>query len=207
MRLLTTLSTLTLPICFSIAVAGCDDSPAGEELTTVSATVTSTSTGMGGDTGGGGSGGSPTTGGGGQGGTPTTGGGGEGGAPEQMIHGCLSTTATDLTGTSTININVPGGPLCARVTKDSTMTFTLDQTNGACPGNCDHRPLGGFYDDATMVKYPDAASPIQSCCDVSPFVCCPAVTATPFVLNGTGVFPWYDDKHPATNKGVVYVVD
>jgi hypothetical protein len=206
MRPITKLASLGVSFAIVGAIASCDDGPGGDELTTVTGPNASSSSGMGAMGGGGSSdGGTTTTGG--NGGTTTTGGnGGSGGEPEAMINGCLSTLTTDMTGMASINIDITGGPYCVTVSKDTTMTFTLDQGAGACPGLCDHRPLGGAYDDATQIKYPDPGSPIVSCCDASPFQCCPAVTSSPFLFNGTGVFPWYDDKHPMTERGVVYVV-
>ena len=177
------------------ATGGCGSDPEGEELTTVSTGVGAGGTG-GSPTGGGdgGTGGNPTTGGG---GTSSSGGnGGTGGMGEEMIHGCLSTTATDLTGTAVANIDIPGGDYCIRVDAGTGLTFSL-----ANPPN--HRPLGGFYDG--QVKNQDAMSPIVSCCDQSPYVCCPAVTNPPMTLGVAGVYPWYDDKNPDTIKGVVYV--
>ena len=179
------------------ATGGCGSDPEGEELTTVSTGVGASGTG-GAPTGGGegGTGGNPTTGGGGT--TSSTGGnGGSGGMGEEMIHGCLSTTATDMTGMANVNVDIPGGNYCIVVDTGTMMTFTLTDNPAI------HRPLGGTYDG--QVKNQDAQSPIVSCCDESPYVCCPMVTNPPFNLAVAGVYPWYDDKNPDTIKGVVYV--
>lgn len=199
MRNLTLACTAAVAAFWSVATTGgCGSGPQGEEPTTVSTGAGAAGSGAGATTGGGdgGMGGTSSASGGGT--TSSTGGnGGAGGMMEEMIHGCLSTTATDLTGMGTANIDIPGGTYCIRVSSGTQVTFTLTDV----PGN--HRPLGGFYDG--MVKFPDAQSPIISCCDISPYDCCPMVTNPPFDMQATGAFPWYDDKNPDTIKGVVYV--
>ena len=190
--------TASLVALWSVAASGaCGGDPDGEELTTVATTGVGAG-GTGGTTTGGegGTGGDPTTGGGGT--TSSTGGnGGTGGMGEETIHGCLSTTAADMTGMANVNVDIPGGDYCIVVDTGTMMTFTLTDDPSI------HRPLGGFYDG--QVKNQDAQSPIVSCCDASPYVCCPMVTNPPFNLAVAGVYPWYDDKNPDTIKGVVYV--
>jgi hypothetical protein len=197
MRKLTLTITAAAVALWSVAaVGGCGSDPTGEQPTTVSSgsgagtTATGGTGGTGGATGNGGSGGNATT------SSSTGGNGGSGGTPEMNVHGCLSTTAVDMTGMDPANIDIPGGNYCVVVAQGSTVTFTL-----GTPAN--HRPLGGFFDG--QVKNQDATSPIVSCCDISPYDCCPAVTNPPFTMNATGAFPWYDDKNPDTIKGVVYV--
>ena len=106
--------------------------------------------------------------------TTTSGMGGQGGGGEQPIHGCTSALAVDMTGAA-VTVNLPAGPFCVRMSQE-----------------------------ATMVKIPDLTSPIASCCDTSPYTCCP-VTSDPITMSTVGAFPWYDDKSPSTLRGVVYV--
>lgn len=201
MRRLTLATTAALVAFWSVATTGgCGSEPSGEQPTTVSTGAGASGTGAGTTTGGGdgGMGGmSTTTTGGGGTTTTTTGNGGAGGMMEEMIHGCLSTTATDMTNMATVNVDIPGNNYCVRVSAGTQVTFTLVNTPG------DHRPLGGYYDG--LVKFPDAQSPIVSCCDISPYVCCPMVTNPPFDMQTVGSFPWYDDKNVDTIKGVIYV--
>lgn len=186
----------------------------------------------------GGSGGTSTDGGGGagadggttsQGGSGATGGqGGQGGEPEQPIHGCLSTTATDLTGLAGPHtITVPGTtPICIKIADGETVDF-----NVTAPAS--HRLIHGTFDTVKTIRVPPGCldTPQTNCPN---WVLCTAAVCTPephyctltppfncveppptgplnkvaagtFVDGGSvGAFPFFDDKDP-TIKGVVYV--
>lgn len=184
-----------------LLASSCADEDPGE-LLTVAASTTAATTGSGGASssvgGAGGAGGDAST-------TTTSassgGQGGQGGTPEQPLHGCLSTTATDGTQSMLVNISLPGPPnqYCFRMSQGSELTFTI-QDNAA-----DHRYMGGEWDEANDITYPDASSPITPSCDVSPYDCSPMVTNPPYQMGFSGVFPWYCDKHRSTERGVIYV--
>lgn len=178
---------------WTAALASCRGEPSGAELTVnASASGVTSSVATGGGMGGfGGAGGSATTD-----ATTTTTGNGAGGMAEQPIHGCTSALAVDQTGAPTVVVNIPNGPLCVRMALGSDLIFTLDTPTA-------HRYRGGEVDE-NGVKTPDGSSPIASCCDISPFTCCPG-TSDPIPMNVPGAYPWYDDKNPGTFKGVVYV--
>jgi hypothetical protein len=189
-------------------VANCGGEPSGEPLTvaTIGAGPSSTTTtGDGGASGGTGGGTTTTT-------TTTTGQGGMGGAPEQTINGCLSTTATDMTGMTDVTVDIPNGPFCVKVDLGTQVTITLTPVSGTCPGSCPHRYVGGVYDPVTQIKTPDGNSPFKTnpqdifgtCSNNSPYNDCPASNG-PFTMAQAGAFGWYDDKNAATLNGVVYV--
>ena len=192
---------------YAAALAGCRGEPSGEQLTvaTIGAATSTASTSGGGMAGSGGATTTSST-------TGSTGQGGMGGAPEEPINGCLSTTATDMTGMPTVTVDLPGGPFCVRVDQGTDINITITPSMGTCPGSCPHRYVGGTVDPVTMVKSPDTTSPFKtnvadifaSCSNSSPYVDCPA-TNGPFTMAVTGAFGWYDDKNPAAVSGVVYV--
>jgi hypothetical protein len=216
MRKLHLLSSASLIAYAVIVVWGCQDDDPNDQLTTASVGGTSTNGGMGGMPGVGGNGGNP----GGMGGNPTAGGnptgmGGQGGAPEAPIHGCLSTTAINNTGMSTVDLGYPiapsNWPLCIRVSLNTVVSLGND--GSAAVGEM--LVVGGTYDGA--IKGYDAQSPIQPTCAVCPMGqgCSFDPNANGCYSGGTwtfglaGVYPFYDNTAPGApdnHVGVVYVV-
>ena len=140
--------------------------------------------------------------------------GGEAGAggAEPTINGCQASTAVDMTGMALVNVDIPGSTYCLKVSAGTEVTFTITPA-------ADHQYMGGTVDE-NDIKLPDPSSPVYDCCPgPSPFVCCDAVNnetacgapnpptcSPPFDFSLVGVFPWYDNKHADTIRGVVYVV-
>jgi hypothetical protein len=196
------IAALGLGVVWLAAMASCGkDDP--ENLLTTNATNMSTTTGgAGGNDGGGGDGGNGASGG-------NNGGGGtagEGGAPEEAIHGCLSTTAsTALTGLANVTIEYPGTNLCYKLTAPVTVDF-----NVAAPASS-YRIVYGLFEDGVKTLYQDdnnwtfcEGCPVNPhYCPTSPYMC----TEPPAMANAlpAGVYPFFDDKAPATIKGVLYV--
>jgi hypothetical protein len=190
-----------------VAAVGCGDDDSGSRLTVASgATV-----GNGGQ-GGNGDGGATTS--------ANGGAGGGGGGGEDSIHGCTANAAVDHTGMATLDITHVGNNLperCIRVSVGTTIT--VDGT-GAAPN---YLIVGGTFDG--QVKNYDQGSPIQPACyDCDGFApacfnpnCqdsaigkCPGgiscYAAASWTFAAAGVFPFYDNADPETDRGVVYVV-
>lgn len=195
-RITWVIGTATLSIMWLATSCGDDG---GDELTIASSQSSSAVTnGNGGATSSSdGSGGATTSG---TGGDPGMGGmGGFGGSPPEPVNGCLQATAMDLTGVNPANIDIPGNGYCIRILQNMTeLTFTLANPPA-------HRYLGGVYDEEIQAKFPDAMSPILPSSNQSPYINSPAVTNPPYTFISKGEYPWYDDKNPATIRGVVYV--
>lgn len=212
------------------AMASCNDEDPNNLLTTNATDMMMTVGGSGGtSTDGGGGAGADGGGAGAQGGAGATGGqGGQGGDPEQPIHGCLSTTATDLTGlVGPHTITIPGTtPICIKIADGETVDF-----NVAAPTS--HRLIHGTFAAVKTIRVPPGCldTPRTNCPNwvlCTPTVCTPEphyctltppfncveppptgplnkVAAGTFVDGGNvGAFPFFDDKDPNL-KGVVYV--
>ncbi len=180
---------------------GCGDDEGGQQLTTVSS-----GPGTGGNAGpggAGGDGGNPSTG-----GNPSAGGmGGMGGNAEQPIHGCTSTSATDMTGMANVDLGAPLAltwPVCRRVSLNTTITVSGSGTLG------DPLIVGGTFDGA--IKSYDASSPIQPSCATGCTPCQFDPNASGCYTGGSwtftlaGVYPFYDNSDPGARAGVIYVV-
>lgn len=151
---------------------------------------------------------------------------GVGGSPpmEKPVHGCLSTTAIDMTSmpsftvthNSTIQMNVP---YCVKVKFGTTIT----QNGSSFPGNGLY--LGGTYEEAFDFKSYDNMSPIQpNCYNCTTFPSCfdpnasPSCPNAPCCYNGgtwvmkkypdpkVGAFPFYDNGKPKLYRGAIYVI-
>ena len=191
---------------------GCGDDNTGEQPQTASVGPGPGSGGMAASSGGGGegaTGGNPT----GMGGNPTGMGGGMGGSggdPEQPLHGCLSTTATNMQGQMMIDLGDPrmlSYPFCAVVDLNTTITVGDDGS----PELGDPIMVGGMWDG--VIKLYDAMSPIQPTCAVCNPVCnfdpndAPACfTGGTWTFGLAGAYPFYNNFDPANMAGVIYVV-
>lgn len=196
----------SLAVLFASVFYGCQTEDPGQQLSTNATAMMTNTGGTNMVTSGGGDGGTTSMGGNGGdgvGGSPTGGGqGGTGGAPEEPIHGCLSTSTIDNTGSATVDIGYPiaagNWPYCLSVSLNTTVTVGNDGSAGVG----DMLIVGGSYDGQAKVY--DASSPIQpDCLDPNNAGCYAGGT---WLFGLAGVYPFYDNSDPDARAGVVYVV-
>lgn len=129
--------------------------------------------------------------------TPTTGTPGETGAEEstgggggELVNGCDSATATDMTAMADVTITQEGlmyTPKCVKVTAGTNVKFVSAFAS--------HPLVGGAVADGA--KVPDGTSPIT-----------PTSTGTEatFTLANAGTFPYYCDLHALSGMtGAIFV--
>ncbi len=203
------------------AMASCSDEDPDNLLTT-NATMMQTTGGSGGTASDGGGGAGANTAGG---STGTNGGqGGQGGEPEMAIHGCLSTTAMDLTGDTPPHvINYPGaGPICIKINDGDTVDFNhapnaFRVLYGTNEGGVKSLRIPSGCNDSPQTNCPNWVFCAGTCpsephyCPNSPYVCGDIPVTGPLnkvaaseQVGLLSVFPFFDDFDD-TVKGVVYV--
>ncbi len=212
------------------AMASCSEDDPDNLLTTASTSMQVT-TGMGGSAsdGGGGSGadgGSEAGSGGNVGGNG--GNGGQGGEPEELINGCRSSFASDLTGMGTsVTVTYPpaASPVCLIVAEGTSVTFDIGATDeyrlvyGLSDGLV-QSPLvpsgcmeNGQPNCPAWVYCQGFCTPEPHYCPASPYDCGVPPAFGPLnkaaaykQVNGHGAFPFYDDTQPTGDlQGVIYV--
>lgn len=179
------LFSVTVISAMALATVACGDD---DETDPTSSSTTSTASGMGGNGSGGMGNGGDATGGMGAGGDATggmgAGGDGSGGMGETPIHGCTSTSADDMTGMATVDLNwVMNFSSCIRISSGTTVNWN---------GNFNSHPLDGGVSPTT-----DDNSPIT--------MASPQGGMTSVQFDNAGAFPYFCSIHTGTMTGVVYV--